>query len=558
MSAIPSISSSNINASGGTTNNNNATTTNIDTSDLPPEAADATRHILNPEEELRLEVPFLGTKQETICKIELKKGSCELWGVELALQKTYILDGGFKAALFTWHGCVVDITCEHLDISYTSDETSANVAFVNTHAQLEALRDEAAVSNTTGPRVLIVGPSESGKSCLAKVLVAYATKLGRTPLWVDLDPNDNAVSVPGTLAVVPMTGDTALVETFATGGIPTGPTPVVLFHGSTQLQPELYKAQVTALATKIQQRLDHQAEVAAAAAAAGDQEGGANNNKNNSNNNNNANNNERSSGIIVNTNGWIQDEGFQLLLHTIQVMDITVVLIMGHDRLYSMITNHFKKKVASETAATATTTTPPKIIKLPRSGGTVSRESAFLRQGRSRSMKRYFYGDMVEPPATAGSSSGGGGGGSGGGSGPGAASGGASSSASALLQRVPQLTPFLLQIPFNTVTLYKLSSIALSASLLPVAATQSTDSIQVTQVELSESLQHALLAVCHPMAVAAYQESGRARDLYEAGVAGFCAVERVIMDTDTVHLLCPCAGSLPSQTLLVGDITWME
>jgi polyribonucleotide 5'-hydroxyl-kinase len=102
---------------------------------------------------------------------------------------------------------------------------------------------------------------------------------------------------------------------------------------------------------------------------------------------------------------------------------------------------------------------------------------------------------------------------------------------------------------------------ALSSSLLPVAQQQSTDAIQIVKVDLeteAESLQHALLAVCHPSAVNAYKASGRARDLVTSGVAGFCAVERVLTDTDTLHLLSPCAGSLPSKTLLLGDITWME
>ena len=336
---------------------------------------------------------------------------------------------------------------------------------------------------------------------------------------------------------------------------------MVLFHGSTTLQPELFKAQVTALAAKIQQRLDYSP--AAAAAASSDTTTMAGNEAIsgvNSNNNNSTttatlgSQNERSSGIIVNTNGWIQDEGFQLLLHTVDVMHINVVLIMGHDRLYSLMSNHFNKKKKTTNPVIEDPSPPPKIIKLPRSGGTVSRESAFLRQARSRSMKRYFYGDMVEsssllPGTTNPSSS--------------LSSSGTSASTAAAaalgsVTRVPQLTPFLNHIQFKTITLYKLSAMALSASLLPVAQQQSTDSIQVQQVELSEALQHALLAVCHPLAVAAYEQSGRARDLYESGVAGFCAVERVVMDTDTVHLLCPCAGSLPSQTLLVGDITWME
>jgi polyribonucleotide 5'-hydroxyl-kinase len=117
-------------------------------------------------------------------------------------------------------------------------------------------------------------------------------------------------------------------------------------------------------------------------------------------------------------------------------------------------------------------------------------------------------------------------------------------------------------LPFLNVTIYKLSSVALSASLLPVAAKQSTEPVQLNKVDIKEKLQHALLPVCHPTAVhvyhKSYHKSGMARDLYEAGVAGFVVVERVLMDTDMFHLLSPCAGSLPSHTLLVGDITWME
>jgi hypothetical protein len=39
-----------------------------------------------------------------------------------------------------------------------------NTAYINTHAQLEALREEAALAGGQGPRVVIVGPPESGKS----------------------------------------------------------------------------------------------------------------------------------------------------------------------------------------------------------------------------------------------------------------------------------------------------------------------------------------------------------------------------------------------------------
>ena len=67
-----------------------------------------------------------------------------------------------------------------------------------------------------------------------------------------------------------------------------------------------------------------------------------------------------------------------------------------------------------------------------------------------------------------------------------------------------------------------------------------------------------MLAVCHPSAVEKYEESGSARDLYLSGVAGFVVVEKVDVDKGTLSLLSPCAGSLPSSHLLVGDIFWLE
>jgi polyribonucleotide 5'-hydroxyl-kinase len=322
---------------------------------------------------------------------------------------------------------------------------------------------------------------------------------------VDLDTSQNMLSTPGTITASPMTPDTTSPLTNATSSLYPTTTPLVLFNGSTELSsnPDLYKAQLDKLGECIDARLrgDESHKVDA-----------------------------RSSGIIVNGCGWIEDVGYKLMLHTVKALRINVVLVMGHDRLYSMLNSYYKKLEKDEEIMGGAV---PKVIKLPRSGGVVSRDAGFRRTARSLCMKRYFYGesirgsastDVICPPSSS---------------------------------LVNQYGPTLLEIPFADLTLYKLSNVSLSASMLPVSAKQATDPVQLTPVQISPTLKHGILAVCHPNAVQRFQNSGEARDLYLAAVSGMVSVEKVDKDREIISLLSP-GGSLPSNTLLVGDITWME
>lgn len=59
------------------------------------------------------------------------------------------------------------------------------MAYMNLHFALDRLRTPAG-----GPRVLITGPEDSGKTSLIKILAAYALKSGRNPILVNLDPRE--------------------------------------------------------------------------------------------------------------------------------------------------------------------------------------------------------------------------------------------------------------------------------------------------------------------------------------------------------------------------------
>lgn len=528
-------------------------------------------HTLEAETELRIEVPYslLSTSSTSEhCKVRLTSGSAEIFGVELALNRWYDFSC-CKIAVYTWHGCTVEVEGVYT-VSYESDETACNVAYVNTHAQLEVLRDDALqaivaaaagdepptatkdASSTThnntsnitasstagtqtvrGPRVLIAGPTDSGKTSLALSLSTWAAKVSRTPLLVDLDVSCNLWSVPGTLAVAPVT----MEATSVTDSVDSAnTTPLVYWYGHTEgmANTDLLRVLIAQLASSVKERLRNETDAAAA-----------------------------SSGFIVNSMGcFTEGEGYNILLHVMEQMDINVVLVMGHDRLYSMLKSHFSKQQPAQSSATNV-----KVIKLPRSGGVVSRDSDFRQRLRSNSIRRYFHGEVTpfQPNAVPTTTT----------------ANVASSDKEQSQTLVYRFTPNLIELHFDDVEIYKTSQVSLSRGMLPIIGEQRTSKVQLTKVEKSsfaKNMIHSVVAVCQPSTVEAYEKmisasnaddslynddeddiTAKAQELlYRSSVAGFLVIENVDLERQRFSFLSPCSGDLPSRTLLIGDITWME
>jgi polyribonucleotide 5'-hydroxyl-kinase len=72
----------------------------------------------------------------------------------------------------------------------------------------------------------------------------------------------------------------------------------------------------------------------------------------------------KTAGLIVNTNGWVDGGGFDVLLHCIKVLAINVILVMSHDKLYSSLLATMQNIPGSKETV---------IVKLPRSGGIINR-----------------------------------------------------------------------------------------------------------------------------------------------------------------------------------------
>lgn len=79
--------------------------------------------------------------------------------------------------IYTWHGCRIQV--EGQCHSYIADETPMAL-FVNTHAILQGHRNSAKRTNGAGPKVMVVGATDSGKSSLCTLLTNYGARMGET------------------------------------------------------------------------------------------------------------------------------------------------------------------------------------------------------------------------------------------------------------------------------------------------------------------------------------------------------------------------------------------
>ncbi|KAL8712949.1 MAG: hypothetical protein Q9220_002807 [cf. Caloplaca sp. 1 TL-2023] len=306
--------------------------------------------------EWRFEVQF-GSRIE----IKLLSGSAELYGTELAQKQTYVFSGA-KAAIYTWHGCSIEVAGD-CQVEYLAEETPM-VSYVNLHFALERQREAAASSGREGPRVLVLGPEDAGKTSLVKLLTAYASRSGQQPVVVNLDPKEGLLSIPGSLSAAAFSSIIDVEEGW--GSSPTnGPSPIpvklplVYFYGQSNPvdAPQIYKPIVTRVSLAVMSRLKEDA-------------------------------NAEISGCLIDTPGSISHGkgGYDIIQHIVSEFSVNVLVIVGSERLYSDMLRRFNNQRTG-------TDDIIRVIKLDRSGGSVNRDEDFLRRYRQAQIREYFFGD---------------------------------------------------------------------------------------------------------------------------------------------------------------------
>jgi polyribonucleotide 5'-hydroxyl-kinase len=263
----------------------------------PQDATDWRSILLKAGQELR----FHAT---SALHVRLAYGTAEIFGSELAPMRVYSFVGQ-RGSIFTFAGCELLLRDTGVD---SQIEDSEAFVYLNIHMALERLREEAEdelevwkLENTTksllehygpdvfdaashaptqsvsqsqiggvakrrrleaaskkadkaelldevppphGPRVMVLGERDSGKSTLCKTLCSYAARSGKCPLFVDLCTNEGSVSMPCTLSAtaIPRPIPPEAPQMFTSRH--TYPlVPLVYFFGyqSPEMHPTVYK-----------------------------------------------------------------------------------------------------------------------------------------------------------------------------------------------------------------------------------------------------------------------------------------------------------------------------
>ncbi|XP_015926999.2 polyribonucleotide 5'-hydroxyl-kinase Clp1 [Parasteatoda tepidariorum] len=297
---------------------------------------------LEAENELRV---MVGDQTQSV-EIELIDGLAEIYGTEMQKNKVYAFPKSSSISVFSWQGCSIKVTGAPQE-AYIATDTYM-ILHVILHACLEQMRIAAENDNRKGPVTLVVGPADSGKSSLCRLLLNYAARLGRKPFLIDLDVGQNSLSIPGTINILNVDKPADIVDGFDQEAIQA----YHFGYKSPGQMIALYFLQIKKLGEILQTRLRE------------------------------TNRNARTSGVIIDTCGWTRGDGYNALTLAAMSFQIDKLVVVQEERLYTQLKRDMPSCV--------------EVLYMPKMLGVNERTRPVRIHYREKRVKEYFYGSTVE------------------------------------------------------------------------------------------------------------------------------------------------------------------
>ena len=125
----------------------------------------------------------------------------------------------------------------------------------------------------------------------------------------------------------------------------------------------------------------------------------------------------RGSGIVINTCGWVEDMGYELILHAAAKLKVDLIVVLGQDRLYQQLEADMAKEswqtandAAGETkdggsgsggsgsggsgGSGGSSSKVVSVVKLSRSEGANTRNPGYRKEARTARIRQYLYGPV--------------------------------------------------------------------------------------------------------------------------------------------------------------------
>ncbi|KAI0017184.1 Clp1-domain-containing protein [Xylariomycetidae sp. FL0641] len=330
-----------------------------------------TKQALKPFWEYRFEVPHGSS-----LNIKLVSGTAERDGTELAPNTQYTFTA-IKTKINTWNGCTLEIsappgaTYDAYTSEPSADETPL-VSYLNFHFKLEGLRAAAQAAGQMGPRVLVVGAPDAGKTSLVRMLTGWATRMGRQPLVANTDVGEGMLALPGTVSaavfatpLVDVTSDWGATPSSGPSAVPVR-LPLVYYYGlsNPDANPKLYRHLLSRLAVAATSRLSDDPDVRAAGMLLD------------------------SAGLHAATAKSIGGGAsyYEHVEHVVAEFSVSIIVVLGSERMGSELQKRFAGRSTSLGE-------PVTVVPLDKSGGAVERDAGFMQLVRETAIREYFFGD---------------------------------------------------------------------------------------------------------------------------------------------------------------------